>query len=57
MSVKVNLVPRDVARKQRANRVYGYVAAGFLGLLVIFGLLYWMQVQRVNDAQAAVDEE
>ena len=57
MSVKVNLVPRDVARRQRANRAYGFVGAGFLGLLVIFGFLYWMQVQRVNDAQDVVDEE
>lgn len=57
MSVRVNLVPREVARRQRTTRAYGFIAAGFLGLLVIFGFLYWMQVQRVNDAQAALDEE
>ena len=57
MSVKVNLVPREVAKRQRTTRLYGFVGAAFIGLLLIFGLLYFMQVQRVNDAQVAVDEE
>jgi Tfp pilus assembly protein PilN len=55
--VRVNLLPEDAKRKDAANRRNGLIAAGFVGLAAVIGGVYFWQLQRVEDAQAVVDEE
>ncbi|MBW3663971.1 MAG: hypothetical protein KY469_12790 [Actinobacteria bacterium] len=49
MSVRVNLLPREVEERNVARRQRGLLAVVGLVVVVLLGLLYWMQIGRVND--------
>lgn len=51
MSVRVNLLPGEVAERNRAARQRAGLAAGAVALLGLLGLLYLVQLNRVGDAQ------
>lgn len=56
-SARVNLLPDDVRRKGQSSRRNAGIAAGFGVLLVVIGGVWYLQVQRVDDAQLVVDDE
>jgi Tfp pilus assembly protein PilN len=56
-TVRVNLLPDTVRRRESANRRNALIGVGFVGLLALIGAGYWVAVQDVNNAQAEVDEE
>lgn len=58
MSVRVNLLPGDVAERNRAARQRAGLAGAGVALLVLFVLAFLFQVGRVNDArdELAVEE-
>jgi Tfp pilus assembly protein PilN len=56
-TVRVNLLPDTVRRRESANRRNALIGVGFVGLLALIGAGYWMAVQDVNNAQAEVDDE
>jgi Tfp pilus assembly protein PilN len=51
VSVRVNILPREVERRERARRAVGVLV--FIGLLFVAGLvaLYLLQLSRVNAAK------
>jgi hypothetical protein len=56
-NVNVNLLPDDVRRKGQRSRQNTAVAVGFGVLVLAVGGVYVWQLQRVDDAQAVVDDE
>jgi hypothetical protein len=56
MSVRVNLLPRETYAQQAAVRQRNMILLGALALLLVLGLLYWWQVNRVQDARAERDQ-
>lgn len=52
MSVRVNLLPREIERREAARRARALAA--LVAVLVVAGLaaLYWWQLQQVNDRKA-----
>lgn len=56
-TVRVNLLPDTVRRRESANRRNAFIGVGFVGLLALIGAGYWLAVQDVNTAQAELDEE
>lgn len=57
MSMRVNLLPREVEDRNRAARQRVLVGAGALGLLGVFGLAYLYQLDRVGDAREQLEAE
>ena len=57
MSVRVNLLPGEVAERNRAARQRALMGAGAVGVLGLLGVAYLFQVNRVNDAQAELEAE
>jgi Tfp pilus assembly protein PilN len=57
MSVKVNLLPREVAARSRASRQSAMVAGAFAVLVLLIAGAWFWQNNRVNAAQAVVDDE
>lgn len=57
MSVKVNLLPADVRKREAAGRAKGMVAAGFLVLAGALGVAYWLKAGEVADARVALAAE
>lgn len=55
--VRVNLLPEDVRRKGAESRRNVGVVAAFGVLILVIGAVYFWQLQRVDSAQAVVDEE
>jgi Tfp pilus assembly protein PilN len=55
--VRVNLLPESTRQRDRAARQRLYVAGSFLALLGMLGLVYGLQVSRVNEAQAVLATE
>lgn len=51
MSVRVNLLPGELASRERATRARGLAAAAGALLLAILGLLYFLQMRAIGDAQ------
>lgn len=63
MSVRVNLLPQETYAKQAAARQRNIAALAGLALLLVLGLVYWMQNNALSDAredrevaQAELDE-
>lgn len=57
MSVRVNLLPGDVAERNRAARQRAGVAAGAVGLIGVLGLVYLVKVNEVSNAQEQLEAE
>lgn len=57
MSVRVNLLPGEVAERNRAARQRAGLAAAAVGLLGLLGLVYLVQLNRVGDAQEQLAAE
>lgn len=57
MSVRVNLLPGEVAERNRAARQRAGLAAGAVGFVGVLGLLYLVQLNRVGDAQEQLEAE
>lgn len=51
MSVRVNLLPQESYARQVATRQRSMLVGGFLLLLLLLGLLYAWQLNRVGDAR------
>lgn len=57
MSVRVNLLPKESADRERASRArLGAAGAGLVVLAALAGLYFW-ELGRVSDAQDQVDAE
>lgn len=63
MSVRVNLLPEDVRKREAAGRTRVLLAAAALVLVAVLGVLWWVQQGQIDDArqrlavgQRAVDE-
>ena len=57
MSVRVNLLPRETYARQAATRQRNGVLAGFIGLIVVLGLLFLWQSSRLDDARNELARE
>lgn len=57
MSVRVNLLPGDVAERNEAARQRAAMGAAAVLLLVLLVLAYLFQVNRVNDAREELAQE
>lgn len=57
MSVRVNLLPDDLQRKEQADRRNLMIGGAFVVLLVVIAGVYWLQLMDANAAQAELDEE
>ncbi|MBW3659808.1 MAG: hypothetical protein KY457_14305 [Actinobacteria bacterium] len=57
MSVRVNLLPGEVAERNRAARQRAGLAAGAVAFLGALGLVYLVQLNRVGDAQEQLEAE
>lgn len=57
MSVRVNLLPDDLQRKERANQRNLWIAGGFAVLVVLLAVGYLWQLGRVDDARTVLAEE
>ena len=57
MSVRVNLLPDDLQRKERANQRNLWIVGGFALLFVLLAFGSVWQLGRVGDARAVLDEE
>lgn len=59
MSVKVNLLPGDVAKKERAGQLRGLIAVVFAAVVALLGVVYWLQLGQLTEAQAdlAVEQQ
>lgn len=57
MSVRVNLIPREVEERNVARRQQGVIVAIAAAVLLVLGLFYWMQLGRVNDKKAELAQE
>lgn len=51
MSVRVNLIPREVEQRNVVRRQQAIAGVAVLAFLVLLAVLYFVQVGRVNDAQ------
>lgn len=56
MSVRVNLLPGEVAERNRAARQRAGLAAGAVAFLGLLGVVYLVQLNRVGDARAQLEE-
>jgi Tfp pilus assembly protein PilN len=57
MSVKVNLLPREIDEKNRRTRQFAAVGAGFALLLVALAGVWFWQGTRIDDAEVALAAE
>lgn len=57
MSVRVNLLPKESADRERASRARAGVAVGALVLVGALAGVYLWELGRVSDAQQVVDDE
>lgn len=57
MSVRVNLLPGEVAERNRVARQRAGLAAAAVGFLGLLGLVYLVQLNRVGDAQEQLEAE
>lgn len=56
MSIRVDLLPEDIERRERARRNRALLALAGLVFVAILGGLYFLQVSRVNDAQERLEQ-
>lgn len=56
-TVRVNLLPEDIKRRDRQNRRTGVIVIAFVVLLLLIGAAYWWALTEVDEAQAEVDEQ
>jgi Tfp pilus assembly protein PilN len=59
VSVRVNLLPREVEERNVARRQQGMLAVAGVVVLLLLGVFFWMQLGRVNDArdELALEEQ
>lgn len=57
MSVRVNLLPSEVAERNRAARQRAGMAAGAVGLVGLLGLVYLVRANEVSNAQEQLEAE
>lgn len=57
MSVKVNLLPGEVAERERAGQARALAALGVLVVIAALGVVYWLQRQEVAETAAQLDAE
>lgn len=57
MSVRVNLLPSEVAERNREARQRAGIAAAAVGLIGILGVLYLVQLSRVDNANEELAAE
>lgn len=56
MSVRVNLLPGEVAERNRVARQRAGLAAGAVAFVGLLGVVYLVQANRVGDARALLEE-
>ena len=57
MSVRVNLLPGEVAERNKAARQRALMGAGAVGVLGLLGVAYLFQMNRLSDARSELQAE
>lgn len=57
MSVRVNLLPGEVAERNRAARQRAGLAAGAVAFLALLGVVYVVQASRVGNAREQLEQQ